>query len=68
MTSVPPESIISGVDYAVRAVNGRPLLQALPARPPFRRRGRQGLPGEDSTWRLANEGSDVAGQTARAGR
>jgi len=24
MTSVPPESIISGVDYAVRAVNGRP--------------------------------------------
>ncbi len=24
MTSVPPESIISGVNYAVRAVNGRP--------------------------------------------
>jgi len=24
MTSVPPESIIYGVDYAVRAVNGRP--------------------------------------------
>jgi len=24
MTSVPPESIISGVDYAVRAVNGHP--------------------------------------------
>ncbi len=24
MTSVPPESIISSVDYAVRAVNGRP--------------------------------------------
>jgi len=24
MTSVPPEGIISGVDYGVRAVNGRP--------------------------------------------
>jgi len=24
MTSVPPETIISGVNYAVRAVNGRP--------------------------------------------